>query len=88
MGHEAYFPIGPFRIAGTLNYPSTVAFAFREKNRTYQLSASPVQESNMKPEDLMDLYIDLLESKLRKHPYQWFNFYDFWNFNEGQKKAS
>lgn len=88
MGQEAYFPIGPFRIATTLRFPSTFAFAFREKNRTYQLFASPVQEPNQEPEVLLDFYIELLESKMKKYPYQWFNFYDFWNFKEEHKQAS
>ena len=80
MGHEASFPLGPFRIASSLNAPSTMAYSFREKNKTYQFSASPIQEPTKNPELLIDKYVELLESKMRKYPYQWFNFYDFWNF--------
>ena len=80
MGHEASFPMGPFRIATSLNAPSTIAYSLREKNKTYQFSASPIQEPTKNPEMLIDQYVELLELKMRKYPYQWFNFYDFWNF--------
>lgn len=84
MGHEARFPLGPFRIASSLNAPSTMAYSFREKNKTYQLSASPIQEPTKNPELLIDNYVELLEAKMRRYPYQWFNFYDFWNFGGKQ----
>lgn len=81
LGHDAYFPLGPFRIACSLNARTTMAYAFREKRKTYQLSASQIIEPTKDPELLLDKYIELLETKMRMYPYQWFNFYDFWNFS-------
>lgn len=85
LGHEARFPMGPFRIASSLNASSTMAYSFREKNKTYQFSASPIQEPTKNPELLIDQYVELLESKMRQYPYQWFNFYDFWEFGKKSK---
>ncbi len=81
LGHNASFPLGPFRIACSLKAPTTMAYAFREKNKTYQLSASPILDPTKDPEELLDKYVELLELKMKKYPYQWFNFYDFWNFS-------
>lgn len=81
LGHDADFPLGPFRIACSLKAPTTMAYAFREKGRTYQLSASEIIEPTNDPNLLLDKYIELLETKMRMYPYQWFNFYDFWNFS-------
>ena len=85
MGYEASIPLGPFRIACSLSASTTMAYAFRERNKTYQLSASPIEQPTKNPELLLEKYIELLESKMRKYPYQWFNFYDFWNFSGNQK---
>lgn len=87
MGHKAYFPLGPFTIVKKLGAPSTFAYAFRGKNKTYALSATPHLQPGLNPEELLDRYIDLLETKIRQYPYQWFNYYDFWNFQSKPKAA-
>lgn len=79
MGREAFFPIGPFSIASKLRVPYTFAYAFREKRRSYSLSSTPVQIAGSNPEEILDQYIAVMEEKLRNHPLQWFNFYDFWS---------
>jgi len=83
LGKEAYFPAGPFQIASRFKVP--VVFYFSEKESTYKYSfrffiADPVKRTkDLKPEQaLLNQYISILESRIKAHPEQWFNFYSFW----------
>ncbi len=87
MGRPAAFPTGPFFIATKFNIPVSFAFAVKETNTHYHFFASkPVQfklprEAKAKQavlDHLTQHYIAALEKIIKKYPYQWFNFYDFW----------
>jgi len=87
MGQEAYFPTGPFFIAAKFNIPISFAFAMKETTTHYHFYASEPQsyklkgnreEKNKTITNIMYQYTQQLEKIIRKHPYQWFNFYDFW----------
>jgi len=89
MGQTAYFPTGPFFIAAKFNIPITFAFAMKERNTHYHFYASkPIiykLKGNRQAKDeiiknLMIKYVQQLEQIITKYPYQWFNFYDFWEF--------
>jgi predicted LPLAT superfamily acyltransferase len=90
LGKEAYLPIGAFILASLMDAPLYHMFAVREKdldlNSPYEfhvykskfdLSGSRKQRM-LKIKGLMDEYIRHLEDLCRKHPYQWYNFFDFW----------
>lgn len=84
LGEEACFPAGPFQIASRFKVP--VVFYFSEKEDTYKYSfrfffAEPVKRNkDIKPEQaLLSQYINVLESRIKEHPEQWFNFYPFWS---------
>ena len=88
MGRSAYFPTGPFFIAAKFNIPISFAFAMKETQTHYHFYASkPLtyklkgnrEEKNKVITALMQKYIQELENIITKHPYQWFNFYDFWD---------
>ena len=34
--------------------------------------------THIKAENLADQYVRLLEETVRKHPAQWYNYFDFW----------
>jgi len=88
LGKEANFPAGPFQIASRFKVP--VVFYFSEKESTYKYSfrffiADPVKRTKeLKPEQaLLNQYISVLESRIKEHPEQWFNFYPFWEEYKG-----
>lgn len=87
MGQEAYLPTGPFFIAAKFNIPISFAFAMKETNTHYHFYASkPLtyklkgnrEEKNKIIGELMSKYTEQLDNIITKYPYQWFNFYDFW----------
>lgn len=83
MGKEADFPAGPYLLASRLGVPVVFYFAVREKGRRYTFHfvvADPVKRTReARPEkELLRQYIRTLEAIVRKHPEQWFNYYDFW----------
>lgn len=84
MGYPARFPAGPFLLASRLKVPVVFYSAMREKGMRYRFHfeiARPVKRSvNKKMEaDLLEQYIENLESMLKEYPEQWFNYYKFWN---------
>ena len=83
MGHSAKFPAGPFLIASRMHLP--VVFYFSEKEDTLRYSfnfffaEAPKRNAEKKQEmQLLDQYISVLEQRMKIHPEQWFNFYQFW----------
>ncbi|MBN2668468.1 MAG: hypothetical protein JXR60_04490 [Bacteroidales bacterium] len=88
LGEQAYFPTGPFFIAAKFDVPVSFAFAMKETNTHYHFYASkPIrvqlrgnaQEKQQIVSGLMKKYIENLEKIIKKYPYQWFNFYEFWD---------
>ncbi len=83
LGHNAHFPAGPYILASRLHVPVIFYFATREKNRCYtfhfHIAESRKRETGIKPEnELLHQYVASLESIVKKHPEQWFNYYNFW----------
>ncbi len=77
LGKKAKFPLGPFIIAAKFNAPVTFVFAVKETDTHYGLSATLPLDGKMKPEEVAKLYIAELEKKVRQHPEQWFNYYNY-----------
>jgi len=87
FGEKAKFPSGPFHLAAKYGVPISFATAFREKKKHYHFYAlKPIYVSypgNIKKrkEEIYkksEIYVRELEAMLKKYPYQWFNFYNFW----------
>ena len=86
MGRPARLPIGPFRMAALLKRPVVfMAGLYRGGNRYtvhFELIADFRQPGKADRDtailQAIENYTVALESYCRKAPYNWFNFYDFW----------
>lgn len=74
MGAEARFPAGAFRICKALRKPVLLVFVIKESPTTYRAYCEQLQPDNTLPQQ----YAQRLEQMAVNHPYEWFNFYDFW----------
>lgn len=90
LGDSAPFPAAPWLIAAALKVPVVLAFGlYRGRNR-YDLafeSFSPglsIDRHNrsQRLDELVGAYARRLEHHARSAPYNWFNFYDFWQTND------
>ncbi|AHM59741.1 lipid A biosynthesis acyltransferase [Flammeovirgaceae bacterium 311] len=79
MGRKANFPLGPFTLAAKLGVPYTFVYAVKSSETHYHLSATPQQQSNGRPYEILEAYTASLECKVRQYPLQWFNYYRFWS---------
>lgn len=89
LGREAVFPAGPALLAATLKVPVLLIFGLYRGGRRYdvhiELCSEQVQlDRRTRDAELQRLtqsYVSRLEHYARLTPYNWFNFYDFWNEN-------
>ncbi|MBC7864993.1 MAG: lipid A biosynthesis acyltransferase [Bacteroidia bacterium] len=75
---KAKFPLGPFIVASKFNAPVTFVYAIKESKYHYALSATLPITTKMSPEEIAKKYIEELEKKVKQHPEQWFNYFDFY----------
>ncbi len=83
LRHDAYFPLGPFKLATQLNVPMIAMFVMKIRKKQYHIHIIPVSlpdgESNKdKTECLVSGFIKACEEMVEKYPLQWFNYYNFW----------
>ncbi|MBK7864046.1 MAG: glycosyltransferase family 2 protein [Archangiaceae bacterium] len=86
LGQEASFPIGPFILGAMSGCPVITTFGVQVGPRAYAFVADPPRVYRFergKPRDAqleewVTTYAQRLEEMVKQHPYQWFNFYDFW----------
>ncbi|MGH0033321.1 MAG: hypothetical protein ACQGVC_26325 [Myxococcota bacterium] len=86
LGGEARFPKGPFTLAALIGCPLMMALAVRVGTATYRVESRPLYAGGRVPRagrdavvrDMTLAYASTLEDACRRHPYQWFNFFDFW----------
>ncbi len=87
LGATASFPTGPFLLAHMLKCPVYLVFAlFHEPNR-YEVYCEPFADAIKLPRSARgealrsyaQQYAARLEVYARKAPYNWFNFFEFWN---------
>jgi predicted LPLAT superfamily acyltransferase len=87
FGEEAYFPTAPFRIALMLKRPVVLMVGLYRGGNRYELyferlfEPSAVERSRRSAaiEQALRLYVQRLEHYCRAAPYNWFNFYDYWD---------
>ena len=80
---DAYFNKNPFLIAYKTKKPIIVLFVVLKGKKTYEMVFKRIDiNTNIKEdeavEEAMQRYVKLLENILQEHPFQWFNFYNFW----------
>jgi predicted LPLAT superfamily acyltransferase len=86
LGYPAHFPVGPFVVAALSGAPVVSAFNIRVAPYKYEFFAfKPAtyafergRNKNEQLTEWVQAYVRNLEEVVRKHPLQWFNFFDFW----------
>lgn len=87
LGRRAGFPLSPFLLAGVLGCPVFLALCVRTGNTRYQTVLAPLREAEKIPRrerdkrarELVERYVGILESRCQQTPFEWFNFYRFWD---------
>jgi predicted LPLAT superfamily acyltransferase len=86
LGAPAAFPSGPFRMAALLRRPVYFMTALYRGGNRYELHIELLADLSQPPagreaaaRDLLGRYVATLERHCRSAPYNWFNFYDFWD---------
>lgn len=70
FGEEAPFPAGPYALAGARDVPVVAVFVMKTGVTSYSISAVKVEDAAS--------FAAALENTVRLYPYQWFNFFNFW----------
>lgn len=86
LGQEAKFPQGPWIIAGILKCPVIFFYAVSTGKQEYEIHFEKLFEtvdisSGNRENDIkkyLEVYTNRLENACRLFPYQWYNFYNFW----------
>jgi lauroyl/myristoyl acyltransferase len=80
FGRPAPFPRGPFVLARALRVPLVPAFCMLGPDYRYSVTVPPPLTVEPGDEDdALRTWVGLLEATIRRHPTQWFNFFDIWN---------
>lgn len=95
LGRTAWFPLGSLILASLMEAPVYHMFAVRvddlDPSSPYefhvcrsQISFQGSRKDRMaKIQDLLDEYVAHLERLCLNHPYQWYNFFNFWQPPQG-----
>jgi len=86
LGEPAPFPVGPWRMAAMLRRPVFFMAGIYLGGNHYQIHFEPLADFSDTPRSERDAamraaqqhYASRLEHFCRQAPYNWFNFYDFW----------
>jgi len=96
FGEQAQFPVAPWLIAGVLKLPLSLAFGLYRGGNRYDLVFESFDDDGLdlpraqraaRIAALIQRYAGRLEHHARQAPYNWFNFYDFWNVHEPPQPA-
>jgi predicted LPLAT superfamily acyltransferase len=87
MGEKACLPTGPYYLASILHCPIFCFFGLRVDDYVYDTYVIKLAEQielargrrKQHAQVYAQRYADLLAAKARAYPYNWFNFYEFWN---------
>lgn len=86
LGAPASLPTGPLLLCAALGVPIVLFFGVRTGARRYNVHFEPfadriVLQRLRRAEDVagwVRRYAERLEARCRSYPFNWFNFYDFW----------
>ena len=87
LGAPATFPAGPILLAAVMHCPVILFFGLYRGGNHYeiyfeQLAEEVILNRDRRAQDIqhwMQCYVDRLEHYTRFAPYNWFNFYPFWD---------
>jgi predicted LPLAT superfamily acyltransferase len=86
FGRPAPFPAAPWQLAAALKAPVVLCFGLYRGGNRYDLHFEPFAETltmdrrerEASLKRIVQRYAERLEHYTRSAPYNWFNFYDFW----------
>ncbi|MDE7548537.1 acyltransferase [Acetobacter fabarum] len=86
LGGDIYLPEGPFRLALATGTPIVLVSAIRGADGIYDVSFEPFdvpyptsrQERSAFVQHAVERYAGWMEALCYRHPFSWFNFYDYW----------
>lgn len=92
---QALFPSGPMRLAAVLGVPITLFFGIYEGKNRYRIYFEHLSAGEFVPRSkreewvqyMTQRYVRRLEIHVRQAPYNWFNFYGFWNFETASSNS-
>jgi len=82
LGAPARFPLGPMRMAAMLRCRVHFMAGLYLGGNRYALQFEPLVDfraAPVAPEAALAAYVACVERHCRAAPYNWFNFYDFWD---------
>lgn len=93
LGRQALLPTAPWLIAAVLGAPVMLAFGLYRGGNRYDLVFESFSDGVHAPrpqrtailEALICRYASRLEHYARQAPYNWFNFYDFWEVSDDRR---
>ncbi|MCK9182234.1 MAG: lipid A biosynthesis acyltransferase [Fibrobacteraceae bacterium] len=98
LGAPAAFPVGSFLLVSLLNAPIYYVFGLRKRDLRLHSKcemcvekasveiSGPRKEREARLQKLISEYAEVLGKHCAEHPYQWYNFYEFWNNKQEDKK--
>jgi predicted LPLAT superfamily acyltransferase len=86
LGAPARFPTGPFRMAAMLGYPIYFMTGLYCGGNHYEVHFEPLidfteakgRQRDAVVRDALQRYVAALERHCKEAPYNWFNFFEFW----------
>ena len=96
FGGTAAFPIGAYVMAAIAGAPLMHVFSLRETGGRYRFFGFPAQHPQMPSHNQRDEYLKScaakfagdLESVLKRDPFQWYNFFPFWEDHQAAAPRS
>lgn len=88
LGESARLPVGPLRLAARLRTPVVLFFGIYRGGRRYDIhfecfadyrDANAAAGAQASLQDEVQRYAERLAAYVRSYPFNWFNFYDFWD---------
>ena len=78
LGKPAKFPAGPFLLGSRLKVPVLFVYVMKDTPTHYHLYAREAKVEYRKEKVLLESYAENVSYFVKKYPYQWFNYFDFW----------
>ena len=80
FGAPAPFPLGPFVLARAAGVPVVPSFCVFEPDRRYTIVVGePITVNEGAEVEALGAWVTALQTAVRAHPEQWFNFFDAWS---------
>ncbi len=96
LGEKALFPITPYHLVAANGSDLVILLTARTGKLAFRIYYIhfPYEEMDLKGKSkkekinyLLGKYVAILESWVKKYPYMWFNFFDFWDANKEKNEV-